>query len=58
MNKLEMRYNWIADILIWEPGKYTEEQLNKLNMPELAEIHSKVYQQDLSLKGVLEENHV
>lgn len=43
MNRLEMRYNWIADILIWEHGKYTEEQLNKLNMPELAEIHSKAY---------------
>lgn len=38
-----MRYNWIADILVWEPGKYTEDQLDQLNMPELAEIRSETY---------------
>lgn len=47
MGRLEKRYCWIMDILAWGHGKYTEEQLEKLTMPELAEFHSQVYHQHL-----------
>ncbi len=47
MGRLEKRYCWIMDILAWGHRKYTEEQLEKLTMPELAEIHSQVYHQHL-----------
>lgn len=47
MGRLEKRYCWIMDILAWGHGKYTKEQLEQLTMPELAEIHSQVYNQRL-----------
>ena len=43
MNRLEQRYLWTADILAWGHGKYTEEHLKSLTMPELFEVHNKVY---------------
>ena len=48
MNRFEQRYNWTQDILAWGHGKYTEEQLKKLTMPELGDIHHKVYMERLS----------
>lgn len=48
MNRLEQRYNWIHDILAWGHGKYTEDELKSLTMPELGAIHSKVYYQRLA----------
>lgn len=39
----EQRYNWTMDILAWCHGRYTEEQLNRLTMPELSEVYAEVY---------------
>ena len=41
--RLERRYNWTQDILAWGHGKYTQEELDRMTMPELRELHSKVY---------------
>ena len=43
VNRLEERYNRICDILAWCHGKYTEEYLRSLTMPELTEIYNEVY---------------
>lgn len=48
MNRLERRYNWTQDILAWGHGQHTEEELKKLTMPELGELHFKIYMQRLS----------
>ena len=42
MSRAEKRYNWIEDIIAWGHGKYQREELKRLNMPALEEIHSKV----------------
>ena len=47
MNRLEKRYLWTADILAWGHGRYTKAYLESLTMPELAEVHNKVYIQHL-----------
>ena len=45
--RLEARFIWTKDILAWCHGEYTEEQLNRLTMPELSEIHNNVYYQHI-----------
>lgn len=46
--RLEKRYNWTQDILAWGHGKYSEAGLRRMTMPELGELHFKVYMQRLS----------
>ena len=43
MSRAEKRYLWTEDIMAWGHGQYTREELNKLAMPELFEIHNRVY---------------
>lgn len=43
MGRLEKKYNFIMDILAWCHGKYTKEQLEKMTMTELFEIHNNCY---------------
>lgn len=47
MNRLEKRYNWTQDILAWGHGQYTADELDKLTMPQLGELHFKIYMQRL-----------
>lgn len=46
-SRFEARFIWTKDILAWCHREYTEEQLNRLTMPELLEIHNKVYYQHI-----------
>lgn len=46
--RLEARFICTKDILAWCHGAYTEEQLNRLTMPELSEIHNNAYYQHIA----------
>ena len=46
-SRFEARFIWTKDILAWCHGEYTEEQLNRLTMPELLETHNKVFYQHI-----------
>ena len=43
MDRLEKRYYQTMCILAWCHGKYTEEQLNRMTMPELCEVYNEIY---------------
>lgn len=45
MNRIEKRYYWKTSILAWCHGTYTEEQLDRMTMPELCELFNQFYSQ-------------
>ena len=47
MNRFEKRYNQTMCILAWCHGKYTEDQLSSMAMPELCEVYNTTYYQRL-----------
>ena len=47
MSRFEKRYNQTMCILAWCHGKYTEEQLNRMTMPELCKVYNEIYDKRL-----------
>ena len=45
MSRIEKRYYLQPSILAWCHGAYTEEQLDRMTMPELCELYNKFYNQ-------------
>lgn len=44
---MEERYNLIEQILVWS-SKYTREQLNRMNLPEIRDIYNRLEFQIIS----------
>jgi len=47
-NRAEKRYLMTEDIMAWGHGKYSREELAKMNMPRLGEVHMAVYMDKIS----------
>lgn len=43
INRAEEKYNMIEDIIAWGYKKYQREELERMTMPELFEVHNSAY---------------
>ena len=48
MCRQEKRYMWTEDIIAWGHGQYARPELERLTMPELLNVHNKIYNQHLA----------
>ena len=47
MCRQEKRYMWTENIIAWGRGQYARAELERMTMPELLNVHNKIYNQHL-----------